>query len=171
MSYHPNTPPSWGINPYAQFTQILHELFRVDHLRRDIKENDIVTLASIYQGLLTSFFDDVSKYARNRTMIDTIRHAIESAPLEARRGGRVRCRSGRNRPADSAGSCSPTHRGGRGRRASRTPEASEQEATGRPAGRRSRDLGGGPASTGLAPAPPGSRRPRPRARKRRSRPA
>jgi len=48
-----------------------------------IEKADIVGLTPIYQGLLTSYLDDVSKYARNATMSEVIRHAIESAPLEA----------------------------------------------------------------------------------------
>ncbi len=46
---------------------------------------DIVSLTPIYQSLLTSYLDDVSKYARNQTMVEVIRYAIESAPLEAGR--------------------------------------------------------------------------------------
>ena len=50
-----------------------------------IEKKDITSLTPIYQGLLTSYLDDVSKYARNKTMVQVIRHAIESAPLEAGR--------------------------------------------------------------------------------------
>ncbi len=50
-----------------------------------IEKKDISSLTPIYQGLLTSYLDDVSKYARNKTMVQVIRHAIESAPLEAGR--------------------------------------------------------------------------------------
>lgn len=50
-----------------------------------IEKKDIASLTPIYQGLLTSYLDDVSKYARNKTMVQVIRHAIESAPLEAGR--------------------------------------------------------------------------------------
>ncbi len=52
------------------------------------EHRDIVALTPIYQGLLTSFQDDVSKYARNSTMVETIRLAMEAAPLEA--GGRIK---------------------------------------------------------------------------------
>ncbi len=54
-------------------------------VNRWTETRDIVSLTPIYQGLLTSYLDDVSKYARNPTMIEVIRHAIESAPLEAGR--------------------------------------------------------------------------------------
>ena len=50
-----------------------------------IEKKDITSLTPIYQGLLTSYLDDVSKYARNKTMVQVIRHAVESAPLEAGR--------------------------------------------------------------------------------------
>jgi predicted AAA+ superfamily ATPase len=48
-----------------------------------IKQKDIVSLTVIYQGLMTGYLDDVSKYARNETMVEVIRHAIETAPFEA----------------------------------------------------------------------------------------
>ncbi|MFC1799702.1 ATP-binding protein [Candidatus Eisenbacteria bacterium] len=47
------------------------------------EREDIAALTPVYQGLLTSYVDDVSKYARNDTMIEVIRHVIEAAPLEA----------------------------------------------------------------------------------------
>lgn len=52
-------------------------------VRHYLDSKDIVALTGIYQGLMTSYRDDVSKYARNSTMIGIIRHAIESAPFEA----------------------------------------------------------------------------------------
>ncbi|MEA1946144.1 MAG: AAA family ATPase [Thermodesulfobacteriota bacterium] len=48
-----------------------------------IENKDIAAIAPVYQGLLVAYLDDVSKYARNTTMAQVIRHAIESAPLEA----------------------------------------------------------------------------------------
>jgi len=48
-----------------------------------LQREDIATLAIVYQGLLTSYLDDVSKYARNATMAEVIRHVVEAAPLEA----------------------------------------------------------------------------------------
>ena len=51
--------------------------------RKYIENKDIAALAPVYQGLLIAYLDDVSKYARNTTMVQVIRHAIESAPLEA----------------------------------------------------------------------------------------
>ena len=52
--------------------------------RKYIENKDISALAPVYQGLLVAYLDDVSKYARNTTMAQVIRHAIESAPIEAR---------------------------------------------------------------------------------------
>ena len=51
--------------------------------RKYIENKDIAALAPVYQGLLVAYLDDVIKYARNTTMAQVIRHAIESAPLEA----------------------------------------------------------------------------------------
>ena len=48
-----------------------------------IENKNIAALASVYQGLLVAYLDDVSKYARNPTTAQVIRHAMESAPLEA----------------------------------------------------------------------------------------
>jgi predicted AAA+ superfamily ATPase len=47
------------------------------------KTADIISLTPIYQGLISSYLDDVSKYARNTTARQIIRHAIETAPFEA----------------------------------------------------------------------------------------
>lgn len=44
---------------------------------------DLVSLRSVYHSLLTAYQDDVQKYARNGTMVEAMRHAIESAPFEA----------------------------------------------------------------------------------------
>jgi predicted AAA+ superfamily ATPase len=48
-----------------------------------IKKRDIVSLTTIYQGLMSGYLDDVSKYARNPAMVEVIRHAIEAASFEA----------------------------------------------------------------------------------------
>jgi hypothetical protein len=47
------------------------------------KHKDIVLLSNIYDSLLTSYFDDVEKYASSDTKATVIRHAISSVPLEA----------------------------------------------------------------------------------------
>lgn len=48
-----------------------------------IKEKDIIALNPIYESLLISYINDVSKYAKNLTMIEIIKHTIESVPYEA----------------------------------------------------------------------------------------
>ncbi|MCP4157449.1 MAG: ATP-binding protein [bacterium] len=57
-------------------------------LNRYVKNKNIVELTPIYQGLITAYMEDVSKYARNSTQVEVIRHAIESAPFEA--GSRIK---------------------------------------------------------------------------------
>jgi len=54
-------------------------------IKNYVEKQDIAGLTPIYQGLLISYTDDVSKYASNPSMVQVIRHAIESAPLEAGR--------------------------------------------------------------------------------------
>lgn len=76
--------------PEFAFTQILryfHKYCLIGGMPEIVKnyteEENISSLTPIYQGLLTSYLDDVSKYARNATMNQVIRHAIETAPFEA----------------------------------------------------------------------------------------
>ena len=47
------------------------------------ESEDIANATSVYQSLLTGYMDDVSKYARNETLLHIIRYAIEAAPFEA----------------------------------------------------------------------------------------
>ena len=49
---------------------------------------DVTALEGLYSSLLTSYLDDVAKYARNATADQVLRHAIESAPFEA--GNRIK---------------------------------------------------------------------------------
>ena len=49
---------------------------------------DITGLSSIYNSLLTSFEDDIAKYARNPTAATVLRHCIEAAPFQA--GARIK---------------------------------------------------------------------------------
>ena len=44
---------------------------------------DLVSLAPIYDSLLTSYMDDAEKYARNDTQMQLIRHAIRSSFAQA----------------------------------------------------------------------------------------
>lgn len=50
---------------------------------RYAENKDIAALQSVYQGLITAYKDDVSKYAKNSGSVDVIRHVIESAAFEA----------------------------------------------------------------------------------------
>ncbi|MBT3582167.1 ATP-binding protein [bacterium] len=53
-------------------------------IKKHIKDpEDIVSLNSIYNNLLTSYLDDVEKYAKNQTMVNVIRHVIHQAPYES----------------------------------------------------------------------------------------
>ncbi len=48
-----------------------------------IQNEDIASLGTIYESLLSSYLDDVEKYAKQQTQRETIRHAISTAPYEA----------------------------------------------------------------------------------------
>ena len=47
-----------------------------------IETKNVSDLKIIYQSLITSYIDDVKKYARNGSMAEIIKHSIESAPME-----------------------------------------------------------------------------------------
>ncbi|MEK6534556.1 MAG: AAA family ATPase [Thermodesulfobacteriota bacterium] len=51
------------------------------------QHQDIAGLKPLYQALLTSFGDDVTKYARHNTLRHIIRHCLDTAPHEA--GSRI----------------------------------------------------------------------------------
>lgn len=53
-----------------------------------LPNRDILAVNKVYQDLLTSYMDDVEKYAPNRTLANVIRHVIEHAPLAA--GSRIK---------------------------------------------------------------------------------
>jgi predicted AAA+ superfamily ATPase len=44
---------------------------------------DLIKLAPIYETMAESYRNDVEKYARNTTMVQVIRHAIDALPLQA----------------------------------------------------------------------------------------
>jgi len=52
-----------------------------------IETKDIHKLKPVYEGLLRSYLDDVGKYARNKTITNVMRHAIESSFYSA--GSRI----------------------------------------------------------------------------------
>ncbi len=47
------------------------------------KYHDLNAVSTLYENLLLSYTDDAAKYARNSTLYQIIRHAIETAPFEA----------------------------------------------------------------------------------------
>jgi uncharacterized protein len=47
------------------------------------KHRDLVALATIYESLLVSYFDDVEKYAKGESRMEYLRHAIRSSFTEA----------------------------------------------------------------------------------------
>ena len=48
-----------------------------------LQNEDITTLQTLYDSLLTAYIDDADRYAGNRTMAAVLRHCIENAPLQA----------------------------------------------------------------------------------------
>jgi uncharacterized protein len=48
-----------------------------------LTDGDYTRLAEIYDSLLTSYRDDILKYARNSTLVGVLRHVIQSAPQYA----------------------------------------------------------------------------------------
>ncbi len=46
-------------------------------------DREIQSLTPVCQGLVTSFLDDIGKYAKSGAMIRVLRFALETAPLEA----------------------------------------------------------------------------------------
>jgi len=47
------------------------------------ENRDITSLSNIYESLLETYFDDVEKYAKNRSQVQLVRHAIRSSFYEA----------------------------------------------------------------------------------------
>lgn len=88
-SYALNALQNIPIEPYVYSK--LYELFNQyvllggmpEIISKYVENRDIVMLSPVYNNLLTSYLDDVSKYASNQTMNKIIRHAIQNAPLEA----------------------------------------------------------------------------------------
>lgn len=76
--------------PDYAFTALLEQFHRYvliggmpEVVARYIDKRDITALKPVYNSLLTSYLDDVAKYARNTSMAVILRHCIESAPLAA----------------------------------------------------------------------------------------
>lgn len=50
-----------------------------------LEHKDLNAVSVLYENLLLAYTDDASKYARNSTLYQVMRHAIETAPFEAGR--------------------------------------------------------------------------------------
>ena len=72
---------------HSRLLDLFHQYTRIGGrpavVRLYTEHREVEPLSTVYNGLLTSYIDDAGKYARNPTMFLTLRHAIETAPLEA----------------------------------------------------------------------------------------
>jgi len=72
---------------HARLIQLFHEYTLIggmpEIVDNYIRTDNIVSLNPIYQSLLTTYIDDISKYARNEKMRNVLKHCIETAPIEA----------------------------------------------------------------------------------------
>jgi len=65
---------------FHRYTQVGGMPEVVSRFRNDRR---ILSLTAVYQGLITSFLDDIGKYSRSSAMTQVLRFAVETAPLEA----------------------------------------------------------------------------------------
>ena len=72
---------------HATLLKLFHEYVMLGGMPEVVKtwfeSNDVLDLKSIYRNLLISYHDDITKYARNSSMIDIMRHTVETIPFEA----------------------------------------------------------------------------------------
>ncbi len=72
---------------HTELIQLFHRYALIGGMPEVVAEyarkKDITGLKSIYDSLLTSYQDDVSKYARTQNMAAILRHCIEAAPFIA----------------------------------------------------------------------------------------
>ena len=82
--YHQIPLPAFA---FSNMLEYFHRYTLVGGMPEVVKtyseKKDIMELVKVFQGLITSFIDDVSKYARNKAMAEIISYAIEAAPFEA----------------------------------------------------------------------------------------
>jgi len=82
------------LQPYARarLMTLFHEYALIggmpEIVKRFIKTDDVGSLNRTYESLLISYINDAEKYARNHTIRQVLRHAIESIPFEA--GNRIK---------------------------------------------------------------------------------
>ena len=74
-AYHTVPIPGFAMD---RMLKLFHQYTLLGGMPEIIKtfseSRDLLDLRPVYQGLLSSYLDDVSKYARNSTMIEVIRH-------------------------------------------------------------------------------------------------
>ena len=67
--------------------ELFHEYVLIGGMPEIVAEfldkKNVHKLTVIYESLMVSYIDDAAKYAKNNTMFQVLRHAIESAPMEA----------------------------------------------------------------------------------------
>ncbi len=85
LSNYKKTPaPEWSLDRIAK---LFHHYSLIGGMPEAvslfIENNNIFSLKPVYQGLLTSYTDDVSKYAKNNSNAMIIRHILESSAFEA----------------------------------------------------------------------------------------
>ncbi len=82
--FHQVPMPEYG---FSRLLKLFHHYVLIggmpEVVQNYLKNEDLVALKPFYQGLITAYLEDVSKYARNAGMVEIIRHAIEAAPFEA----------------------------------------------------------------------------------------
>ena len=76
------------ILPHEKLLQLFRTYMLIGGMPEVVKnyvrsEGDMVSLKKIYQSLLTSYLDDISKYASTQNMVRITRHVAETAPFEA----------------------------------------------------------------------------------------
>jgi len=72
---------------YETLLPLFHRYVQIggmpEAVRRYREEQEIQALTPVYQGLVSSFLDDIGKYAKSGAMTRVLRFALEAAPLEA----------------------------------------------------------------------------------------
>ena len=74
---------------HAKLLALFHEYVLIGGMPEVVKafidSNNVKELDSVYEALLVSYVNDAEKYARNHTLRQVLRHAIESLPFESGR--------------------------------------------------------------------------------------
>jgi predicted AAA+ superfamily ATPase len=82
--YHQIPLPAFA---HAKLLQLFHTYALIggmpEIVRKYIESKDITSLSNIYESLISTYLDDVEKYAKNAGQIQIVRHAIRSSFYEA----------------------------------------------------------------------------------------